>query len=205
MGEEVAAGEVMKTVQRDMAFYRRSGGGVTFSGGEPLCQPDFLEILLKKCEALGLNTAIETCGHFNWRKCKDVIKRADLVYLDIKHMDPVRHRELTGVSNETILQNAINIAAEHVPLIIRIPVIPSLNDSVENITATVEFARRNLRGAKGIEFMSYHTLGKEKYAAIGLDYKLEHIRVLDDEEMNNLRKLVDCPRQPSLVNWRPVA
>ena len=190
MGKEVAAEDVMDIVRRDMAFYRRSGGGVTFSGGEPLSQPDFLECLLKKCRWLGLNTAIETCGYFSWKRCREIIALTDLVYLDIKHMDPERHIELTGVSNGVIIRNAVNIDAQNIPLIIRIPIVPSLNDSVETIREIVDFTRRSLKGVLGVELMPYHTLGKEKFRALGRNYELGHIEAPDDGNMDALREVI---------------
>ena len=110
-------------------------------------------------------------------------------------MDPSRHKELTGVSNTTILQNAKNISDEGIPLIIRIPVIPSLNDNIENINATIEFTRHNLRNTTGIEFMHYHTMGKEKYTSLGLSYDLGHIDTLNEEDVNSLERLISCSDQ----------
>ena len=190
MGKAVTVDDVMAVVRRDMAFYRRSGGGVTFSGGEPLSQPDFLDSLLRKSRSLGLNTAIETCGHFRWNRCREIVKMADLVYLDLKHLDPTRHVELTGVSNDVILRNAVNMDAENIPLIIRIPVVPSLNDSVDSVTAIAEFVRRHLNGVRSIELMPYHTLGMDKYGTLHRDYGLGHIEIPDDRAMETLRTLV---------------
>jgi pyruvate formate lyase activating enzyme len=193
-GREVSTDEVLEVVRRDQVFYRRSGGGVTLSGGEPLAQPEFALALLERCLSMGIDTAIETCGHFDWQAGKEALKAANLVYLDLKHMDPEVHKQLTGVSNRVILSNAERMAREQIPLIIRIPVVPNLNDNPTDIEATVSFVRSTLRNAAGIELMPYHALGKMKYSSLGRNYSLGHLAAPSPEKMEILQKVVDRPR-----------
>ncbi len=175
MGKRMSVRETMSVIERDRVFYRQSGGGVTFSGGEALTQPAFLREVVEKCWATGLSTALETCGHFSWSLAKDILARMNLVFLDIKHMDPVIHRRVTGVDNRLILQNAIRIARGEMPLVIRVPLIPTVNDSDENLVATANFVSGELAGVLGVEVLPYHNLGVGKYQSIGLDYQLPHL------------------------------
>ena len=194
MGEEMSAEQVIRTIQKDMVFYRKSFGGVTFSGGEPLTQPAFLKEMIEGCRELGIHTAIETCGFFDWESVENTIKRVDFILFDIKHMDDRRHQELTGVSHKRILENARNIAGLDIPMVIRIPIIPSINDSEDNIRATAKFVREYLPGVIGIEILPYHPLGLSKYDALGQTYKLHHIKPPDDAHMRVLRKLITAER-----------
>jgi pyruvate formate lyase activating enzyme len=190
LGEEMSATQLIQIIKKDMVFYRKSSGGVTFSGGEPLTQPEFLKAVIEGCQKLGIHTAIETCGFFNWESAKDTVRLTDFVLFDIKHMDGKTHKAITGVANKRILENAKKIARLNIPMAIRIPVIPSINDSKANIRATAKFVRDNLPAALGIEMLPYHRLGLSKYAALGLDYKLHHIQPPDDAYMQMLRDLV---------------
>jgi pyruvate formate lyase activating enzyme len=175
MGRNMSLEEALSVIERDRVFYRQSGGGVTFSGGEALAQPEFLGNLVERCWAGGISMVLETCGHFSWPKSKELLARMDLIFLDIKHMNPLIHRQVTGVDNETIQQNAIRIAQEGLPLVIRVPLIPTINDDVDNIKATAAFVAENLDGVLGVEVLPYHTLGKGKYRALGLEYPLDHL------------------------------
>ena len=134
----------MEVIKRDMIFYRKSGGGVTFSGGEATWQPEFLHDMAFKCSELGINLALETCGYFEWEKVEDTLKMLELIFLDIKHMDSSIHRKYTGKDNGLILENAVEISRKGIPLVIRVPVIPGVNDSDRNIAATAEFVQENL-------------------------------------------------------------
>lgn len=200
MGKRMSADEVMAIIERDTVFYRRSGGGVTFSGGEPLTQPVFLSHLLERSRAVGIHTALETSGYFRWRTGANIVRTADLVFLDLKHMDPAVHRKITGVSNELILRNAVEMSHAGVPLIIRIPVVPSLTDSAGNIRATAEFVAGKLASAKGIELLPYHELGKAKYAGLGLRYELDHVRAPLKESLDALGEIVARAGVPNLTS-----
>jgi len=185
----MSVGGVLSVVERDRVFYRQSGGGVTFSGGEALAQADFIRELVEKCWASGLPMALETCGHFSWVRNKDILAKMELIFLDIKHMDPETHKRVTGVDNQIILQNAIQITREKMPLAIRVPLIPTINDDVENITTTAAFVSEKLEGVLGVEVLPYHTLGKGKYKSIGLEYQLDHLVPPSAADVARARKI----------------
>jgi pyruvate formate lyase activating enzyme len=185
----MSVADVVSIVERDRVFYRQSGGGVTFSGGEALAQTEFLRHLVQECQARGLPMALETCGHFSWARSKDILARMDLVFLDIKHMDPVIHKRLTGVDNRVILQNAIRMVRAGILLVIRVPLIPTINDDRANIAATAAFVSENLRGALGVEVLPYHTLGKGKYRPIGLEYPLDSLVPPDAASVARAREM----------------
>jgi pyruvate formate lyase activating enzyme len=189
MGTRMSVGDVLSVVERDRVFYRQSGGGVTFSGGEALAQPRFLKALVESCWARGLSMALETCGHFSWVRCSGILARMDLVFLDIKHMDPTIHRQVTGVDNRLILQNAIRIAREKIPLVIRVPLVPTINDDVASITAIAAFVSENLEGVLGVEVLPYHVLGRGKYRPIGLEYQLDDLTPPEAEHVAGAREI----------------
>jgi pyruvate formate lyase activating enzyme len=175
MGRRMTAGQVLKIIERDRVFYRQSGGGITFSGGEALAQAGFLRELVHRCQAIGLSMALETSGYFPWDGNQDILQAMDLVFLDIKHIDPTAHRRLTGVDNRIILENAIRLARARIPLAIRIPLVPTINDDAENIRATAAFVAEQLDGALGVELLPYHTLGQGKFKTLGLHYSLSSL------------------------------
>jgi pyruvate formate lyase activating enzyme len=199
MGEKMTVDQIIQTIKKDMVFYRHSFGGVTFSGGEPLIQADFLKAVITECQQLGIHTAVETCGAFNWEAAKEAIRLLDFVMFDLKHMDDDQHKRLTGSSNAIVLANAKNIAALGIPMVIRIPVIPSINDSPQNIRATAEFVRKALPGAMGIELLPYHKLGLIKYQALGMEYQLDDVAPPDDAHMAKLRRLVAAAGVPCIT------
>ena len=178
MGKDVTVGEVLKEVLQDRPYYNRSGGGITLSGGESLLQPDFAVALLKACKDSGVNTAIETTGFAS----ADVIKRflpyLDTVLMDIKHINPQKHKEFTTQSNERILENAKLIAQNAKKLIIRVPVIPTFNDTVEEISQIAEFAAS----------LPYHNMGRDKYTGLGREYPMGDLKSPTNELMNVLKQ-----------------
>lgn len=190
MGESRSAEDIVRIIKKDSIFYRKSGGGVTFSGGEPFLQPDFLYEVLAGCKAVGIHTAIETCGMFQFQSAQKCLELLDFILFDIKHMNEEAHRMLTGASNTIILENAKRLSDSGLPMVIRIPIIPALNDSEENIRATAAFVRDNLPSALGIEPLPYHRLGLTKYAALGMEYKLQNIQVPDEKDMKSIQKLI---------------
>jgi pyruvate formate lyase activating enzyme len=173
-GNLMTVDEVLEEVKKDALFYQNSGGGVTFSGGEPTQQPEFLWHLLKRSQESGIQTALDTSGFVKPEILKRVLEHTDLVLYDIKHMDPAKHKELTGVDNRLILENAKMIAAMGKPMIIRVPLIPGHNDSKENIVALAEFMLS--LGLKRVDLLPYHSLGKIKYQRLGMEYKLSDLK-----------------------------
>lgn len=162
-GEERTVEDVLRTVEQDSAFYARSSGGMTLSGGEPLLQADFALALLREARRRRIKTAVETCGMVPWKTMEAASQYLNYVLYDIKHMDSVVHQEQTGCPNEAILDNFRRLAglAPETPILARTPVIPGFNDSEETIAAIAEFVRPypNVR----FEMLPYHRLGTQKY------------------------------------------
>ena len=185
VGRDVTVAEIMPEVLADMPYYRRSGGGLTLSGGEVLAQADFARDLLRAAKEAGLNTAIETAASLPYSEIEKLLPYLDLVMMDIKLMDSARHKEYTGMPNELILENARRLSECGVPLIIRTPVIPGVNDSDADIRAIARFAR-TLRGAEGYHLLPYHRLGSDKYTGLGRRYSLSEIQPPSREKMEHL-------------------
>lgn len=192
MGRYATAQEVFEDVNGDAIFYARSGGGVTLSGGEPLAQPEFATSLLKLCKAVGLHTAIDTCGYARWEIARRILEYVDLVLYDFKHMDAMVHEKWTGVSNELILENAIRIHHElSVPVLARVPLVPGYNDSLENIEATARFIATELGKSVRVHLLPYHKLGEAKYERLEMLGKAVSIEPPGDERMLELQKIVE--------------
>lgn len=165
VGKRVTAREVVREVLKDKKFYIRSGGGVTLSGGEPTAQPDFALSILRQCKEAGLHTAIETCGFVSWPVLQELLKYIDLILFDIKCLDPAKHKQGTGVSNDLIIDNAGKLA-QIKPMRVRVPLIPAFNASVDEINKIVTFARQELK-LINIDLLSYNKLGEGKYEQLG--------------------------------------
>ncbi len=191
IGKEVTVGQVVEEVEKDSIFYWNSGGGVTLSGGEPTMQPKFSLEILKACKESGIHTAMETCGYVKWDILDEMLKYLDLVYIDLKHMWSAQHTKLTGEGNELILENARKVAAEHanMSLIIRIPIIPGYNDSIENIVSTAKFSCR-LKRVERIELLPYHKFGVFRYRVLLRDYPLLNLEVPDEDHLRDLEELI---------------
>lgn len=186
-GREVTVNEILEEVEKDRLFYRRSDGGVTIGGGEPTMQAQFVANVLRECQRLNLHTAIETSGFAKWDHLKTVLEHVDLVYFDIKHMDPNEHLKLTGASNEIILQNAKRVADSRTAMIIRIPIIPGYNDSKDNMEATAQFIA-DLE-VNRVELLAYHRLGEHKYEWNGKEYQLKGLQPPALEHMSELERI----------------
>ncbi len=190
MGRDVTAGEVLTEVLRDRPYYLRSGGGVTLSGGEALGQPDFATALLALCKENGVNTAIETTGFADVAVIDRFLPLLDHVLMDIKHMDSRKHEQYTTRPNERILQNARHIAEHARHLVIRVPVIPTFNDTEAEIGDIAAFAA-SLPGVRELHLLPYHRLGQDKYAGLGRPYTLEEITPPSAEHMQRLLRVVE--------------
>ena len=153
---------------------------MTLGGGEPTFQPDFAFTLLTACRQENLHTAIETCGYAAWDNLKRLSTVTDLFLFDIKHVDSKRHRHLTGVENKTILSNLRRLSGIHSSIILRYPIIPSCNDSKDDIADLIKLAT-SIEGVKRIELLPYHRLGEKKYANLGRTYPLSGTPSLEDE------------------------
>ena len=168
VGREESAAEIMREVLRDKAFYDNSGGGLTLSGGEPLMQPDFAFELLCAARDAGLHCCVETCG-FAARAALDLVRpKTDLFLYDIKETDRARHAELTGKPNDRILANLRHLHGTGADIILRLPIIPGVNDRPDHFEGIAALAR-DLPGLKGVEIMPYHQLGENKVGRFALD------------------------------------
>lgn len=185
MGYDVTVGEVLQNVQKDMFFYRRSGGGLTLSGGEAMLQPEFAIDLLKACHRNGINTCIETTGIASWEVIEKFLEHLDYVLMDIKHMDNNKHKEFTLQPNIKILDHATKIAAAGANLTIRTPVIPGFNDTIEEIQDIAQFTAA-LPGKPHLHLLPYHRLGEDKYSGLNRDYYFKGIPPMDMNKMNIL-------------------
>jgi pyruvate formate lyase activating enzyme len=181
IGRYLSVPELMEIIERDRKFYEQSNGGVTFSGGEPTAQPEFLKAALKETQRRGIHTAIETSSFVNWETYASILEHVDLVLTDIKHMDDAEHKRLTGVSNKVILDNLRNISRLGIPVKIRLPLIPGLNDSTRNLETTADFVER-LSHVQSLDILPYHRLGEMKWGQLGQDYSLAGVEALTLEE-----------------------
>jgi pyruvate formate lyase activating enzyme len=174
VGRKVRAPEVMAEIKKDIVFYDQSGGGVTFSGGEPLLQPDFLLELLEACGRLNLQRAVDTTGYADPGLLLKVAEKTDLFLYDLKHMDAEKHRQYTGVANELILENLKRLAAAGAQIRIRVPLIPGLNDDERNLTALKKFILK-LPTVCEVHLLPYHRAAREKYRRFHMAYDLEEL------------------------------
>ena len=190
VGRDVSVSEIMPELLSDLLYYRRSGGGITLSGGEILAQPEFAKALLCACKEHGLHTAVESSGNAPFEVIETLLPYLDLYLLDIKHMDSAKHKEYTGASNERILENAERLSKSRVELIVRTPVVPSFNDTAQEIKAISKFAA-GLQGVKEHHLLPYHRLGQDKYAGLGRNYALKEIEPPSNEKMEYLLSIAE--------------
>ena len=183
------ADDVIREIHKHRLFYSYSGGGVTFSGGEATSQPELLEYMSRELYDMGYSLDIETCGHFDFGSVRPVLERMDLIFMDLKHMDPEQHRRYTGVSNEKILENIANLRGIEAEKVIRIPVIGGINNSEDNIAASAAYVHDVLPEAR-MELLPYHKLGRIKYEALGMEFGQDGLWTPDRDEMEKLRGIV---------------
>ncbi|UJF18430.1 glycyl-radical enzyme activating protein [Vibrio sp. SS-MA-C1-2] len=191
-GEEMTVDECMALILKDKGFYERSGGGVTVSGGEPLLQSHFVATLFDKCNKEGIHTCLESSFYANWNRIEKVLPYTDLFISDIKLMDSHAHKKYTGVDNRKILKNIKQVALSNKDLILRIPVIPNINDDDENIQATADFIETELKGrVKVLQLLSFMRLGEEKYRSLGLPYKMKDLEFDRHEFQDRVNAIAD--------------
>lgn len=189
-GKRVTVWQIIQELQKDESVYRRSGGGITLSGGEALSQPEFACELLKACKAKGWHTAIETTGLSPKAVIEKVFPFVDLALVDIKSIDPMKHKENTGVDNRQILENVIRISYI-TKTIVRIPVILGVNADVESIRAIAEFTRL-MHNIDTIHLLPYHNYGENKYALLGRIYPMkEHPNSIEPTTIEALKAEVE--------------
>lgn len=188
VGERKTVDEVVDEVLRDQPFYERSGGGVTLSGGEPLLQPEFAHEILARCKQEGLHTAIETAANMPWERLAGILPVTDLVMMDIKLIDAEQHRVCTGVSNERILENARRLGQQDVPLIVRTPVVPGVNDDKTTISAIAAFAAE-LPNLVYYELLPFHPMARGKYDSLDMSYQAQELESPSQKVMDALAEV----------------
>ena len=188
LGREMTPEEILAEVLKDEPFYRRSGGGVTFSGGEPFEQPRLLSETAKLCRDHYIHVAVETCGAVEWGSIENALPHIDLVLYDIKETDPNRHRKFTGGDNVRVLENYRRIAASGKEMVARIPVIPGYNDRDEHFENVVGFLEETSPGIR-VDLLPYHRLGRAKYERLGKPYLLEETEPPSEARMEELMAL----------------
>lgn len=192
-GRKMNVAEVLREILSDREFYTRSGGGVTISGGEPLVQWQFALELLQACKRESVHTCLESVLYCREEILADIAPFVDIVYTDVKHMDPARHAELTGVDNQVILSNIRMMARMGKPLVIRIPVVPGYNDGEDNLRATAEFIRNDLDNrVLQVQLLPYRPLGREKYKALGMEDPMDQVTPWERSEYEKeIHRLAD--------------
>jgi pyruvate formate lyase activating enzyme len=190
VGQVMTVDEVMALVMRDVAFYDESRGGVTFSGGEPLLQPAFLLALLKVGKAQGLHTTVDTCGYAPAETLEAVGPDTDLFLYDLKLMDDAQHRQVTGVSNALILDNLRALSARGSRVILRVPVVPGINDDAANIDQIGALAV-SLPGIERVDILAYHRVGGDKYARLGRANPMPPAEPPSDEHMAAIKRTLE--------------
>ena len=187
IGRRMTVDEVMRQILKDVRFYENSGGGVTLSGGEPLAQPHFCFNILRKCKEEGFHTLLDTCGLAPWSNLREILIYTDLVLFDIKHMDPAKHIFGAGESNASILENAKRVA-QLKPMRVRIPLIPSFNDSPEDIIAIAGFVKSRLGISVDIDLLPYNDMAGKKYEM--LDRPYTPAKTQNDNYVQSLRQVI---------------
>jgi pyruvate formate lyase activating enzyme len=180
----------MDQITKDIVFYDASGGGVTFSGGEPLMQPEFLLELLDACAKLDIHRAVDTTGYADPEILSRVSEYTDLFLYDLKHMDAERHRAYTGVTNEIILNNIKLLAEKSARLNVRIPLIPGINNDAENIEATGRFISL-LPGVRHVSLLPFHNSAKAKYSRMGIHCFSNNVPALSEPEIATIAECLE--------------
>lgn len=189
IARSVSVAEVVAEIEKDEVFYRNSNGGVTLSGGEPTLQPEFCLSLLKTLYESGFATVLDTCGFVRWEILENILKYVDLVHFDFKHMDDAMHRRYTGVSNKIILNNAKKLSLMGKPVIARIPLIPGVNDSLDNLGKTARFCKQ-LPSLRRLDLLPYHSLGANKFEQLGSCYSLSDVRASEKTYVEGLAESI---------------
>lgn len=189
-GKWITKREVLEELEKDRIVFTNTNGGITIGGGEPICQPEFVESLLRDARQLSLTTAMESSGYGEWDKIKGIYPHLDELFMDLKCMDSEKHKYLTGVGNELILENAKKIAALGTDITFRIPLIPGANDSKENVEETALFVKELGDNAK-LELLAYHRLGEDKFEWMDLEYEMKGTEVPEETVKQELEDFIE--------------
>jgi len=174
IGETMTVEQVCDTVMRDFSFYHNSNGGVTFTGGEPTYQPEFLTAMAKELKKRALHLVIETCGAFDWESVAEALSLIDIFYFDVKHVNDEKHQNFTGEGCARVLENARRIDQLQKPIRVRVPLIPGFNDSSDDFAAILRFAA-TLKNLDRVQVLPYHKFGVAKYERVGIGYAFQEV------------------------------
>ncbi|NVO11674.1 MAG: glycyl-radical enzyme activating protein [Bacteroidales bacterium] len=186
IGNRMSVNEVIQEVEKDISIFDESKGGVTFSGGEPLSQPEFLRDLLKACKAKEIHTAVDTSGFASQLVMESIIPLTDLFLFDIKHISEDEHKKYTGVSNSSIFKNLDLIAKSNKKVIIRIPLIQNITDTGENLKLLREVIRK-YPSIERVDILPFHNIAKIKYERFGKNYTLGNAEKYDDQKAEQIK------------------
>ena len=200
-GEQRTISSLMEVIEEDRPFYETSGGGLTVSGGEALMQPEALINLLESCHQRFINTAVETCGYAPHEVLVKVAPHVDLFLFDLKHMDTDRHKMLTGVHNDRILDNLIWLLETRHNVKVRMPLLRGVNDDEEEIAQVIDLLRpyREQANFKGMDLLPYHKLGVHKYAQLDIPYEIKKDPTLPFEDLNRLKIFIEKRNFPGAI------
>ena len=191
MGRDVTVGEALDVVKKDMPYYKRSNGGLTLSGGECLLQPEFAKGLLQGAKDMGINTAIESMGFAKWETIQSILPYLDTYLMDIKHMNPEKHRQWCGRDNVLMVENAMKIAkSRQCKLIIRVPVIPGFNDTEAELLEIAKYAD-SLPGVEQIHILPYHNYGQGKYEGLNRRYDMGNAPIPSADKMERFKNVIE--------------
>lgn len=191
-GEEMTVEQAMEIIRKDKAYYEKSGGGVTFSGGEPLVQSEFVLEILKRCKSENIHTCVESTLCVNYGIIEKILPYTDLFITDIKMMNSKLHQKYTGMGNEIILENIRRLACSGKPLIIRIPLIPGINEDMKNITETADFILKELNNKiLYLQLLEFMRLGEEKYKSLGISYPMKNLKFNKEEFLLKVKETAD--------------
>jgi pyruvate formate lyase activating enzyme len=188
-GKPMSAEAVFIEIEKDLPFYSRSGGGVTLSGGEPFLQADFIKALLKMSKERGIHTAVDTGGYAKWSLIEQSMAYIDLFLYDLKHVDPVKHKKGTTVSNGLILENLQKLLKSGKEIVLRLPLIPDFNTSRQDLEQIAAFAGN--AGAKELRILPYHQYGRGKYKKLGKKYALDGLQLMAEEDVEQAKKILE--------------
>ena len=197
VGRDVSVGEIISQVKKDMPYYRRSGGGLTLSGGEAFCQPEFAAALFECAKHNGINTAVETTAASEWKNIEMSLPYVDYFLVDVKHTNSEKHREFTGVGIETIRENIIRIVASGKNVTIRVPTIPGFNATEGEIQDIARFAKA--LGVKQMHLLPYHRLGYDKYVGLGREYSMGDTATPTTKTMEMLKYVAEKEGVETLI------
>ena len=189
VGKYYSVDDILQILAKDRIFFQQSGGGVTFSGGEPMAQPEFLLGALKACRENGFHTVVDTSGYCQEADLKEIMRVTDLFMFDIKHLDEQKHIGFTGVSNRVILENFHILLRSGMDIIVRIPVVPGVNDDPGHLSDLKKFLTEAGRNKiKGLNLLPFHRIGASKYRRLGLPYRMAGIEPPSRERMRELKE-----------------